>query len=63
MPNIGEAMPDERTDGTLTARASEPVTRPYEVGLSSRVKEQLSKIGINPEIKKRIADHLEKKGG
>jgi hypothetical protein len=56
-------MTDEKTDGTLTARSSEPVTRPYEVGLSSRVKEQLSKIGINPSIKQRIAEHLQKKNG
>jgi hypothetical protein len=56
-------MPDERTDGTLTARSSEPVTRPYEVGLSSRVKEQLGKIGINKEIKARIETHLQKKAG
>jgi hypothetical protein len=34
-----------------------------EVGLSSRVKEQLGKIGIHPSIKQRIAEHLEKKGG
>jgi hypothetical protein len=61
--NIGDTMPDERTDGTLTARSSEPVTRPYEVGLSSRVKEQLGKIGINKEIKARIETHLQKKAG
>jgi hypothetical protein len=55
-------MSDQKTDGTTTARSSEPVTRPYEVGLSSRVKEQLGKIGINPEIKQRILDHLDRKG-
>jgi hypothetical protein len=56
-------MPAEKTDGTTAARSKEPVTYPYEVGLSSRVKEQLSKSGIHPSIKQRIAEHLEKKGG
>jgi hypothetical protein len=56
-------MPDEKTDGTLTARSSEPVARPYEVGLSSRVKERLSEIGVHPSIKQKIAAHLEKKNG
>jgi hypothetical protein len=56
-------MTDQKTDQTTAARSSEPVTRPYEVGLSSRVKEHLGKIGIHPSIKQRIAAHLEKKGG
>jgi hypothetical protein len=57
-------MPDDqKTDGTLSARSSEPVTRPYEVGLSSRVKERLREIGVHPSIKARIAEHLAKKGG
>jgi hypothetical protein len=58
-------MPDEKTDGTLTARSSEPVTRPYEVGgLSSRMKEQLSKSGVHPSVKQKITEHLVKiKGG
>jgi hypothetical protein len=58
-------MADERTDRTLTARSSEPVKQPYEVGgLSSRMKEQLSKSGVHPSIKQKIAEHLAKiKGG
>jgi hypothetical protein len=55
-------MTDQKTDGTTAARSSEPVTRPYEVGLSSRVKEQLSKIGVHPSIKERIEEHLRRKG-
>jgi hypothetical protein len=49
---------DQKTDRTTAARSREPVATPYEVGLSSRVKEQLSKIAIHPSIKERIADHL-----
>jgi hypothetical protein len=58
-------MPDEKTDGTLTARSSEPVTRPYEVGgMSSMMKKRLDESGVHPSIKQKIAEHLQKlKGG
>jgi hypothetical protein len=56
-------MSDRKTDGTTAARSKEPVARPYEVGLSSRVKERLAEINLNPEIKKRIESHLQKKNG
>jgi hypothetical protein len=39
-----------------------PCSEPLVTGISPLVKEQLSKIGINPSIKQRIAEHLEKKG-
>jgi hypothetical protein len=51
-----------KTDGTTAARSKEPVAKPYEVGLSSRAKEYLSKSGTHPSIKARIAEHLAKKG-
>jgi hypothetical protein len=56
-------MTDQKTDQTTAARSSAPVAEPYCVGISPLVKEQLGKIGINPSIKQRIAEHLAKKGG
>jgi hypothetical protein len=58
-------MPDEKTDGTLTARASAPVAQPYEVGgMSSMMKKRLDESGVHPSVKRKLAEHLaEIKGG
>jgi hypothetical protein len=51
------------TEKTTAADQRGPLAPHQEVGISSLVREQLGKIGINKEIKQRIAEHLEKKGG
>jgi hypothetical protein len=56
-------MTDQKTDGTTAARSREPVAEPYAVGISPLVKERLAEINLNPEIKKRIESHLQKKNG
>jgi hypothetical protein len=49
------------TDKTTAARSSEPTATPCEVGISSNVKAELGK--INPEIRRRIEEHVERKTG
>jgi hypothetical protein len=48
-------------DKTIAAAQRGPVTEPHVVGISPDVKRELGK--INPEIRQRIAEHLDKKGG
>jgi hypothetical protein len=50
------------TDQTTAADQRGPLAPHQETGLSSMVRAQLKTIAINPEIRRRIEEHLEKKG-
>jgi hypothetical protein len=54
-------MTEKKSDTTAAAQRG-PFAAPFVTGISPAVKDQIDKLGVTPEIKRRILEHVAKKG-
>ena len=54
-------MTDKKSD-TKAARQRGPVAEPLVVGISPAVREQMDRLAVNPEIRRRVDEFVSRKG-